>query len=134
VRTESGIEYPTLLLEDAQVFFVVSLFGWLRVETRLRRFRRAYLEEARKNTKSTLLGAIALYMLAFDGEEGPEVYTSATKKDQAKIIWEEIACEMVRRQPEFKQLGVGFNKSRCTAPATAASSRRSRATTARWTA
>jgi phage terminase large subunit-like protein len=51
-------------------------------------------------------------MLAFDGEEGPEVYTSATKKDQAKIIWEEIACEMVRRQPEFKQLGVGFNKSR----------------------
>lgn len=112
VYTEAGIEYPTLVLEDAQVFFLVNVFGWQHAITRLRRFRRAYLEEARKNTKSTLLGAIALYMLSADGEEGPEVYAAATKKDQAKIIWEEIACEMIRRQPEFKQIGVGFNKRR----------------------
>ena len=112
VRTEAGIEYPKIVLEDAQAFFLVCLFGWLYVESRLRRFRRAYLEEARKNTKSTVLAAIALYMLCADGEEGPEIYAAATKKDQAKIIWEEIASEMVKRQPEFKQLGVGCNKSR----------------------
>ncbi|HJT63093.1 MAG TPA: terminase large subunit [Burkholderiales bacterium] len=111
-RTEEGLVYPKIVLEDAQAFFIAVLFGWLRVDNRLRRFRRAYLEEARKNTKSTLLAALALGMLAIDGEEGPEVYTAATKKDQAKIIWEEVACEMVRRQPEFKQLGVAFNKSR----------------------
>lgn len=108
-RTADGVEYPKIVLEDFQVFGIAVLFGWLRISNRLRRFRRAYFEEARKNTKSTRLAGIGLYMLAGDGEQGPEVYASATKKDQAKIVWE-VAQEMVRRQPEFKQLGVGFNK------------------------
>lgn len=111
-RTADGLVYPKLVLEDFESFIVASLFGWLDSVYRLRRFRRAYLEEARKNAKSTLAAAIGLYMLCADGEEGPEIYASATKKDQAKIIWEEVACEMVARQPEFKQLGVGYNKSR----------------------
>lgn len=109
-RTADGVHYPKIVLEDWQVFPVAVLFGWLRISNRLRRFRRAYLEVGRKNTKSTLLAGIGLYMLAGDGEQGPEVYASATKKDQARIVWE-VAQEMVRRQPEFKQLGVGFNKS-----------------------
>jgi len=102
--------YPRILLEDAQVFFIAVLFGWRHRVTGFRRFRRAYLEEARKNTKSTLIAGIALGMLAIDGEQGPEIYATATKKDQAKIVWE-LACEMVRREPEFRTLGVGFNKS-----------------------
>lgn len=110
VRTVDGVMYPTIVLEDDQIFFIAVLFGWLRVRDRLRRFRRAYLEVGRKNAKSTILAAVGLYMLAGDGEQGPEVYTSATKKDQAKIVWE-VAQEMIRRQPEFKQLGVSYNKS-----------------------
>lgn len=111
-RTAEGPVYPRLVLEDFECFLIAVLFGWLDWTYRLRRFRRGYIEEARKNTKSTLAAAIGLYMLSSDGEEGPEVYCCATKKDQAKIIWEEIACQMVHRQPEFKQLGVSFNKSR----------------------
>lgn len=42
---------------------------------------------ARKNGKSTISSGIALYLLGADGEGGPEVYTVATKKDQAKIVW-----------------------------------------------
>jgi phage terminase large subunit-like protein len=101
---------PKIQLEDVQVFFIAVLFGWQHRQTGFRRFRRAYLEEARKNTKSTLLAGIGLGMLSIDGEQGPEVYATATKKDQAKIVWE-LATEMVRREPEFRTLGVGFNKS-----------------------
>lgn len=111
-QSADGLVYPKLVLEDFESFIVASLFGWLDPVYRLRRFRRGYLEEARKNAKTTLAAAIGLYMLSGDGEEGPEVYCCATKKDQAKIIWEEVACEMVRRQPDFRQLGVSFNKSR----------------------
>lgn len=110
-RTPDGVRYPKIVLEDFQVFGIAVLFGWLRIDTRLRRFRRAYFEEGRKNTKSTRLAGIGLYMLACDGEQGPEVYASATKKDQARILWD-VAREMVKRQPEFKQLGVGYNNSR----------------------
>ena len=39
--------------------------------------------------KSTLAAGIGLYMLTSDGEGGAEVYSVATKKDQAKIIWSE---------------------------------------------
>ena len=41
--------------------------------------------------KSTLSAAIGLYLLIADGEMGAEIYSAATKRDQAKIIWEESA-------------------------------------------
>ncbi len=110
-RTADGVLYPKIMLEDEQVFFVGVLFGWRDRTYQLRRFRRAYLEVARKNAKTTLLAGIALYMLGADDEQGPEVYAAATKKEQAKIVWE-IAQEMIRREPEFRALGIHYNKSR----------------------
>src|SRR5690606_38291420 len=56
----------------------------------------------RKNGKSTLGSAIALYMLVADGEAGPEVVSAATKKDQAKIIWLE-AKRMVKKSPALRK-------------------------------
>jgi phage terminase large subunit-like protein len=53
----------------------------------LRRFKTVYVEVARKNAKSTLAAAIGLYMLIEDGEEGAEVYSAATTRDQAKIVF-----------------------------------------------
>lgn len=84
-----------------QQFIIGSLFGWLRVDG-LRRFRTAYIEVPRKNGKSTLLAGLALYMLVGDDEPGAEVYTAATKRDQAKIIWTE-AANMVRASPTLKK-------------------------------
>lgn len=101
--------YPKIKLEDWQVFFVAGLFGWVHKVTGLRRFRRAYLEVGRKNAKSTLAAGLALFMLAADGEEGAQVWSAATKKDQAKIVWS-IAQRMVQREPEFRALGVAFSK------------------------
>lgn len=101
-------QYRKLDLEDWQVFGLVNIFGWLHKETGLRRFRRAYEEVARKNAKSTKAAGVALYMLSADGEPGAQVYTFATKKEQAKIVWA-TAKAMVEREPGFGELGVETN-------------------------
>jgi phage terminase large subunit-like protein len=77
-------------LEGWQLFIVWVLFGWMRADG-TRRFRTAYIEVARKNGKSTLIAALGLYGLGFDNEAGAEVYSVATKEDQAKITWREGA-------------------------------------------
>ena len=101
---------PRITLEDWQIFQLACLFGWVSRETGLRRFRRAYIEEARKNAKSTIAAGIALYMTAADGEEGAQVYSQATKKDQAKIVWG-VAKRMLQREPDFRYLGMAHNAS-----------------------
>lgn len=87
----------TLHLEPWQAFIVGSIFGWRNKKGR-RRFSIAYVQIARKNGKSTLGAAIGLYMLVADGEPAAEVYSAATKRDQAKIVWG-TAQEMARRSP-----------------------------------
>ena len=59
-------------LEPWQVFILTTVFGWVKPDGK-RRFRRAYIEVPRGNAKSTLSSALALYMLAADGEGGAEV-------------------------------------------------------------
>ena len=74
-------------LEAWQGFIIANLYGWKWKASGLRRFRTAYNEVARKNAKSTLSSGIGLFMTGFDGEGGPEVYSAATSKDQAKIVF-----------------------------------------------
>ena len=88
-------------LEAWQKFFVGSIFGWVRKTDGLRRFRTAYLEVARKNAKTTVLGGIGLYMLTADEEWGAEIYSAATTRDQAKIVFD-IAQQMARMDGEFR--------------------------------
>lgn len=76
------------VLAPWQVFILVNLFGWKNADG-YRRYREGYIEIARKNGKSTLLAGIGLYMLFADDEPGAEVYCAATKKDQAKIVFDE---------------------------------------------
>jgi len=75
-------------LEPWQVFIVANLFGFLG-EDGARRFSRAYIEVPRKNGKSTFASAIMLYGLLADGEEGAQVYSAATKLDQAMMVFGE---------------------------------------------
>jgi phage terminase large subunit-like protein len=69
------------------LFRLGSLFGWLSTLTGLRRFRTAYNEIPRKNGKSLEAAIVALYATFFDGEPGAEGYCVATKRDQAKIVF-----------------------------------------------
>ena len=85
-----------------QKFIVGSLFGWKRTDG-LRRFRKAYLSMARRNGKSTLASGIALLLFALTGEAGAEVYSAATMRDQAQIVWEETK-RMVEKSPQLAKL------------------------------
>ena len=85
-------------LELFQRAYLSALFGFVHRDTRLRRFRETLFMVGRKNGKSTLLAGLALYMLMADGEPGAEVYSVATKKDQARLIFDE-AHNMVRQSP-----------------------------------
>lgn len=89
----------TVRLEGWQMFVQAMVFGWLR-EDGMRRFRTAYLEVARKNGKTTQLSGIGLYLLVADHEPGAEVYTAATKLDQARIMHSE-ATRMVKKSPDL---------------------------------
>jgi len=97
-------------LMDWQAFIVACVFGWKRKATGLRRFRRVYIEVARRNGKSTLLAAIALFMLILDGEPAAQIYSAATKRDQAKIVWGE-ARRMVRANSELSRHIETFRES-----------------------
>lgn len=88
-------------LEGWQMFLLWVMFGWKRTDG-LRRFRTAYIEIARKNGKSTLAAGIGLYLLDADGEPGAEIYTAATKRDQARIVHQE-AVRMVRKAPALSK-------------------------------
>jgi phage terminase large subunit-like protein len=91
----------TFALAPWQAFVVGSLFGWQRADG-LRRFRTAYCAVPRKNGKSTLSAGIALYMLVADGERGAEIYSAATTRDQARIVFDE-AKRMVGSSPALKR-------------------------------
>lgn len=90
-----------LVLETWQKDILSQIFGWFRADG-TRRYRIAYIEIARKNGKSELAGALGLYLVVADGEPGAEVYSSATKKDQARIVWE-TAEKMVKASPDLRK-------------------------------
>ena len=85
-----------------QKFVIGSAFGWKRADG-TRRFRSVYEELPRKNGKSLKLAGVGLLQLVADGEGGAEVYSAATKKDQARIIFDE-AKRMVGTSPELAKV------------------------------
>jgi phage terminase large subunit-like protein len=66
----------------------------------LRQYRTCLLMLPRKNGKSELAAAIALYGLLADGEAGAEVYSAAADKDQAGIVFG-VAAQMIRNDPKL---------------------------------
>jgi phage terminase large subunit-like protein len=95
-------------LEPWQCFIMTAVFGWVHHETGLRRYREGYVEVPRKNAKSTLSSGLALFMLSADGEHGAEVYSAATTKDQARIVFDD-ARAMAERTPDLRTyLGVAI--------------------------
>jgi len=98
------------ILEPFQKKIVRDLFGWKYRETNLRRFRTAYICLPRKNGKSTLISAIALYMTIADGEPSAETYVCAFDRSQAGIIFE-VASGMVRSDAQLNKHMTVFKNS-----------------------
>jgi len=88
-------------LEDWQCFILTVIFGWKNRKTGVRRFRKAYIEVPRGNGKSTMLSGIGLFMETADGEKGADVYSFATTKEQARIVFND-ALAMTRGNRDFR--------------------------------
>lgn len=87
-----------VILELWQKAFIQALFGFVDKDTSLRKYKKGILFVGRKNGKSTIDAGLGNYMLTSAGEGGAEVYSVATKKDQAKVVWEE-AKRMIKKSP-----------------------------------
>lgn len=92
-----------------QCFVAGSLFGWKRKDG-FRRFTSAYIETGKGSGKSPFAAAIGLYGLTSDGEARAEIYSAATKKDQAMVLFRD-AVTMYDQSPALTHVltasGVG---------------------------
>jgi phage terminase large subunit-like protein len=103
---EGEFEGKPFKLEPFQEFIVGSLWGWKGADGH-RRFRTAYVEQGKGNGKSPLAGGIGLLGLVADGEAGAEIYSAATTRDQASILFRD-ARNMADASPDLKEaLDVG---------------------------
>lgn len=87
------------ILQPWQCFIVGSIFGWKNPKG-LRRFRRAYVEVAKGSGKSPMAAGIGHYMLTATKKLRAEVYSAATDRDQAAILFRD-AVAMWERSPEL---------------------------------
>lgn len=86
-----------IVLIDSHRFEVSMIFGWVsrteqiqRTNGRVvgvRRFRKAFITEGRKNSKTTRGSVEGLYMMVGDMEASPEVYCTAVDKKQARTLF-----------------------------------------------
>jgi phage terminase large subunit-like protein len=90
-------------LSPWQQFLVVNIFGWFHAEKGYRKHRTALLFVARKSGKTQLAAAIAIAMMVLDKESAGEYVFSATKKDQAKIAFDEVSRMLQRAPKEVKR-------------------------------
>lgn len=102
VHTKGRWAGRPLELEPWQVEIVTELLGRVGPDG-LRHWREALIGMPRKNGKSTLAAAIALYGLVADREPGAEVYSAACSRDQARVVFGQ-AAEMVRRSAVLSEV------------------------------
>jgi phage terminase large subunit-like protein len=104
-------------LQPWQAEVVAAILGTLRADGR-RTYRTAYLEVPRKNGKTELAAAIALYLLLCDNEPGAEVYSAAADREQASLVFA-AARQMVATAPALlKRCKIIDSQKRIIVPAT----------------
>lgn len=100
-----------LYLEPWEQFIVANIYGWKRKADDLRRFRKVYVSVARKNGKSLLAVGIGIKGLLLDGEGGPRVVCAATKRAQARIVWDIAALTIEQNEEMVRAFGINIQKS-----------------------
>jgi phage terminase large subunit-like protein len=100
LRLWKGREYKgkEFVLSPHFTFILWVLMGWYQYD-KTRRFRKAYIEVARKASKTTVAAGLGAYFFIADGESGAEIYTAAVSRDQAKLVWTNI--QNLTRQSVF---------------------------------
>ena len=98
-----GEEKIQLQLYPFQAFILGSLNGWVEKGTGYRRFRTSYIQLGRQNGKSFINGILGTYYGNFDGYNYGQIYCTATKADQAKIVFNEMV-KFINSDDDLKEL------------------------------
>ncbi|QIT57407.1 terminase large subunit [Enterococcus faecium] len=110
-------DFGSFVLQPWQHFIIGSMYGWVHRDTGERRFREALIFVGRKNGKTSLISGLSTYMVAYDDEQGANVYVLANARDQASLLFDK-AAEMVKQSPAlFKKFGKPKRSSINYAPA-----------------
>lgn len=86
-----------------QNFIIGSIFGWRKKRSRERRFREAYIQMARQNGKSFIAGEMCNDFATFSGYQYGRIFCTATKQDQANIVWDEVN-KFIESDSDLKEL------------------------------
>lgn len=86
-----------------QEFILGSLFGWVHKETGKRRFTDSYVQVARQQGKSVLNAILGIKCSNFDNYNYGQIYCTATKADQARIVLKEI-IKFINADSDLKEL------------------------------
>lgn len=93
-HTQGRLAGKPLTPDPWQVAYILApIFGWVKQDEYgdwVRIIRNFYLDIPRKNGKSTLAGGLAIYLTAADGEPAAQVLAAATRKDQARYVFDPI--------------------------------------------
>jgi len=98
-----GMEKQRFTCEGFQEFILGSLFGWVDRETGARRFTDSYTQLSRQQGKSILDAILAIKCSNFDKYNYAQIYCTATKADQAKIVFAEIK-KFIEADSELSEL------------------------------
>ncbi|TRZ48842.1 terminase large subunit [bacterium] len=99
-HVEGELAGEPILLAPFQKFDFGVIFGWAHRDSKVRRFKKAFIEEARKNAKTTELATVALYLMVGDGEMSPRVFCAAVDRSQARIMYDN-AKSMAENAPDI---------------------------------
>lgn len=105
-HTKGALRGQKIRLEPWQCWILTTIFGWRRRSDNRRRFGRVYIEVPRGNGKSSLSSGVALYCLLADREPGAEVYSFATTRDQAGIVFGDAKQMAMMCEPLRKKFGL----------------------------
>lgn len=85
-----------------QNFILGNIVGWKVKESGLRLYKEVYIQVGRQNGKSLLIGALSIYYSCFSKFRNANIFCTATKHDQAKIVWDNVA-NFIRYNPTLRE-------------------------------
>jgi len=100
-HTKGRWDRQSFQLMPWQYDLIYKLFGTLKADG-TRQYNFAYCEIPKKNGKSELAAGVALKLLFADREPGAEIYSAASDRDQASIVFN-VAARMVQYSPALSK-------------------------------
>lgn len=98
-----GKEPRPLRLMGCQSFDIGCTFGWKKSVNGCRRFRRRYKSISRQQGKTMENGVMGTYVAGFSGYHHGKLFTTATKKRQSRLAWEEMS-RFIKSDPDLSEM------------------------------